>query len=327
MKTNLHLAILLLFSAICHSQVGVNTINPKGTLHVDGAGDNSPSGILTASQTSNDMVVTPTGSIGVGTSTPDTSAILDLNVSGLTVGNKKGFLAPRVELTGITDEFTISKPENALMVFNTTAAGVAPNNVVPGYYYWNEAAKKWIKFSGDTEPWQVQGSTAPASANTQNIYQTGSVAVGVNAIPAAEVTATDPKLYVAGNITATGKFYTTNSVYADYVFEKYFQGESQINPDYEFPSLNDVRHFIKANNHLPGVASIKSLNKVDSGYAFDMTKLTIQSLEKIEELYLHTIEQKDAIDAQQVEIAQLKKEAEETKTRLERLEKLLLKKK
>ena len=167
------------------------------------------------------------------------------------------------------------------------------------------------------EPWQIQGGTNQATANTQNIYQTGSVAVGVNEIPTAEVTATNPKLYVAGNITATGKIFTTNSVYADYVFEKYFEGQSEINPDYEFPSLHYVKDFIKTNHHLPGVVSIDALKKVQDGYAFDMTKLTIQSLEKIEELYIHTIEQQDKIDQQAKELAAMK-------ARLERLEKLLV---
>ncbi|RYF25578.1 MAG: collagen-like protein, partial [Flavobacteriales bacterium] len=176
------------------------------------------------------------------------------------------------------------------------------------------------------EPWNVQGGVSKATTNTQHIYQTGSVAIGSSSIPALTVggTAINPKLHVEGDITTSGKIYTTASVYADYVFEKYFNGSSRINPTYEFKSLNDVRNFIKANHHLPGVASIGELKKVNNGYTFDMTKLTIQTLEKIEELYLHTIEQKDKIDAQQAEIKKLTKEAEETKIRLERLEKLLL---
>jgi hypothetical protein len=33
-----------------------------------------------------------------------------------------------------------------LLVYNTNSAGSAPNNVVPGYYYWNGSA--WIQISG-----------------------------------------------------------------------------------------------------------------------------------------------------------------------------------
>lgn len=155
----------------------------------------------------------------------------------------------------------------------------------------------------------------------------GQLAIGVNTVPTitAGSETINPKLHVAGDISTTGKVWTTNSVYADYVFEKYFKGSSDINPNYEFKSLNYVKDFIKANHHLPGVESIADLAKADNGYTFDITKLTVQSLEKIEELYLHTIEQQGKIDAQQAEIDQLKKEAENTQLRLEKLEKLLLK--
>ena len=153
----------------------------------------------------------------------------------------------------------------------------------------------------------------------------GNVAIGATTAPSFLVGATtvQPKLHIAGDVSTTGKYYTTNSVYADYVFEKYFNGSSNINPNYEFKSLSYVRDFIKANNHLPGVESIADLAKAENGYTFDMTKLAVQSLEKIEELYLHTIEQQDKIDAQQVEIDQLKKQSQEIQDRVMRLEQLL----
>lgn len=177
--------------------------------------------------------------------------------------------------------------------------------------------------------WQSQGSAKKATLNTEDIYQSGSVAIGASTIPTftvgtgATLQTNKPKLYVAGDISTTGKIYNTNNIYADYVFEKYFGGQSSINPSYEFKSLKDVRGFIKANNHLPGVTSIADLTKTDNGYVFDMTKLSIQSLEKLEELYLHVIEQQDKIDAQQAQIEHLERASEVTRKRLERLEKLL----
>jgi hypothetical protein len=173
------------------------------------------------------------------------------------------------------------------------------------------------------EPWQVQGGTTKATANTDNIYQNGSVAIGIASgatIPSFTVGATSvtPKLHVEGDIATTGKIYTTNSVYADYVFEKYFNGSSKIDENYQFKSLKEVEAFIKANKHLPGVTPITEVNKTKNGYSIDMTKLSVQSLEKIEELYLYVIEQKDKIDQQQ-------KEIETLKFRLDHLEKLLSK--
>src|SRR5690606_30871134 len=164
------------------------------------------------------------------------------------------------------------------------------------------------------EPWNVQGTSNKATNNSDNIYQTGSVAIGVNSIPSSDANA---KLYVAGDVVSTGKFYTTNSVYADYVSEKYFTGSSDLNLSYEFPTLSNIAEFVKANYHLPGVTPIGDLEKTEAGYAFDMTNLSIELLEKTEELFLHTIEQQEQIES-------LKSQVNDTNKRLELLEKLLL---
>jgi hypothetical protein len=64
---------------------------------------------------------------GIGTTTPDASAKLDVSASN------KGFLPPRVTLTGRTDNSTIPNSATGLLVYNT---GSNPN-LVAGYYYWN----------------------------------------------------------------------------------------------------------------------------------------------------------------------------------------------
>jgi hypothetical protein len=64
---------------------------------------------------------------GIGTTTPDASAKLDIS------STNKGFLPPRITLTSLTDNTTIPNPATGLLVYNTG------NNVglVAGYYYWN----------------------------------------------------------------------------------------------------------------------------------------------------------------------------------------------
>ncbi|MBW3520165.1 hypothetical protein, partial [Flavobacterium sp. NKUCC04_CG] len=177
-----------------------------------------------------------------------------------------------------------------------------------------------------SKPWNKQNTTTQSSSHLDDIYQQGSVAVGASVIPTLTLGGVDQevKFHVAGNISTTGKIYTTNSVYADYVFENYFTGYSDLNDKYEFKSLDYVKSFIEANHHLPGVTKVSDLNKTDSGYSFDMTALSIQQLEKIEELFIHSIEQQDLIDRQEAEINHLKSESELTKERLTRLENLLL---
>ena len=70
---------------------------------------------------------------GIGTTTPEASAKLDV------YSTNKGFLPPRIALTGTTDASTIPSPVAGLLIYNSATAGTAPNNVVPGYYYWNGA--------------------------------------------------------------------------------------------------------------------------------------------------------------------------------------------
>lgn len=88
---------------------------------------------------------------------PVTSAALDVDMVN------KGVLIPRVSLTSsnvfapITGAATTS-----LMVYNTATAGVVPNNVTPGFYYWDGA--NWVRFnSGPSTNWLV--GTTPATVN------------------------------------------------------------------------------------------------------------------------------------------------------------------
>ncbi|MCC3217664.1 hypothetical protein LIV57_20580 [Chryseobacterium sp. X308] len=107
------------------------------------------------------------------------------------------------------------------------------------------------------------------------------------------------KLKVSGSIT------TATANYPDYVFDKYFNGFSNMNSNYKFSTIYDTEKFIQANKHLPGVTSIKELEKTKDGYSFDITRLSTQTLEKVEELYLYVIEQQKQIDTQREQINEL----------------------
>ena len=79
---------------------------------------------------------------GIGTTTPNASAKLEV------ASTTQGFLPPRVALTA-TNVFSpivgTSSAANGLLVYNTASTGNAPNNVVPGYYYWNGTV--WVQIS------------------------------------------------------------------------------------------------------------------------------------------------------------------------------------
>jgi hypothetical protein len=79
---------------------------------------------------------------GIGTTTPNASAKLEI------AATDKGFLPPRIALTASNVFAPITGTSSAaagLLIYNTATAGTAPNNVVPGYYYWNGTT--WTQIS------------------------------------------------------------------------------------------------------------------------------------------------------------------------------------
>lgn len=75
--------------------------------------------------------------VGIGTNTPNSSAKLDITDAN------KGLLIPRVSLTASNVAGPVTSPATSLLVYNDATAGTAPNNVTPGYYYWD--VSKWVK--------------------------------------------------------------------------------------------------------------------------------------------------------------------------------------
>lgn len=98
---------------------------------------------------------------GIGTIAPNASAKLDV------FSDNKGFLPPRVSLTGVTDATTIPSPATGLLVYCKGDAGLAA-----GYYYWNGAAWATIATAGGSGSFAasfLRGSrTAAQSGLTQN---------------------------------------------------------------------------------------------------------------------------------------------------------------
>ncbi|CAI8217243.1 MAG: Uncharacterised protein [Flavobacteriaceae bacterium] len=154
----------------------------------------------------------------------------------------------------------------------------------------------------------IFGTGLDGYKDVTNKLSTGNIGIGIK-VPT-------QKLDVDGNIKADS-FIAPSKTYADYVFEKYLDGVSTINTDYKFKSLAEVERFIKTNKHLPGVTGINELQKDKDGKLLvDIPALAKQSLEKIEELFLHTIEQQKIIE-------DLEEENEGLKGRLEKIEQAL----
>ena len=100
--------------------------------------------------------------INVNGAVPAASALLDIDASALGAANKKGLLVPRIALTATNVAAPVVAPATSLLIYNTATAGVAPNNVVPGYYYWNGAA--WVAFVAGVQGWTILGNAGTVAA-------------------------------------------------------------------------------------------------------------------------------------------------------------------
>ncbi|HSD14857.1 MAG TPA: hypothetical protein VLB74_09440 [Flavobacterium sp.] len=104
--------------------------------------------------------------VGVGTTTPNGA----LDVTSTT----DGLLIPRISLSA-TNIATVTTPTTSELVYNTNTSAAGPNQVTPGFYYWNGASSLWIRLaSGNNSNWTTTGNSATV-AGTNFIGTTDAV--------------------------------------------------------------------------------------------------------------------------------------------------------
>jgi len=102
-------------------------------------------------------------------------ALLEIGKGTLATPDLLGLLIPRVNLTATNSNAPIGAGiVTSLVVYNNATAGVAPNNVVPGYYYWD--GTKWLRLDGGSGglDWSLLGN-ASTVAGTNFIGTTDAV--------------------------------------------------------------------------------------------------------------------------------------------------------
>ncbi|NTW33369.1 MAG: hypothetical protein HGB12_12230 [Bacteroidetes bacterium] len=115
----------------------------------------------------------------------DNSAILDVS------HDSKGILIPRVGLSATNSNSPIGAGVAiSLLVYNTTIDGAPPNDVSPGYYYWD--GYQWVKLSTGVGPTGATGLTGI----------TGATGVGTTGVTGP--TGAGGAVGVTGNTGATG---------------------------------------------------------------------------------------------------------------------------
>lgn len=143
--------------------------------------------------------------VGIGTTTPDTSSLLDIN----DVAGSKGLLIPRVALLATNVSAPISPaPATSLLIYNTATSGSDPYTVRPGYYYWN--GTRWVALVG-TEKWDLLGNVG-TDQNTNFVGTTDGqgLTFRTNSIQRFRVANGDQVLAMA-NGSAAAPFYSWNA--------------------------------------------------------------------------------------------------------------------
>jgi hypothetical protein len=104
------------------------------------------------------------------------------------------------------------------------------------------------------------------------------------------------RLFVEGGILTEKVKVALRSTanWADYVFEN----------NYDLMPLKNVEEFISKNKHLPGIDSADELAK----NGLDVAEMQAKHMAKIEELMLYIIEQNKAIEKNNKDIQELKKQ-------------------
>ncbi len=174
--------------------------------------------------------------------------------------------------------------------------------------------------------------TGPTSATVIANGVVTSAKIAINTITDANIAATaaidgskiNPDF--VSDVTTTGDFISGGVplTVPDFVFEQYFDGFSNLNANYRLKSLKEVEAFVREHKHLPG---IKSASEVKASGEYRLTESSLGHLEKIEELFLHTIEQEKKIEQLKSEKEALTKELELLKADVEQIKALLLSKK
>ncbi len=237
------------------------------------------------------IIFNDTGNVGIGTTTPEETLHVNGNIRGnqasgsLRINTTKGYIDIGPKNTSWAHIYT----DRSKFIFNKDVYAM-------GGFSSYSTSDLLLKTSG-TSRLTIKNST-------------GNVGIGT--------LAPDEKLTVKGRIHAQEVRVDLDGVLAigpDYVFQKYYLGESSLKEDYTMPTLAEVDAFAKANHHLPQIPSAQEMQK----NGINLKEMNLKLLQKIEELTLYTIQQENKLQLQEEKYKSLESRLEEITSFLKQL--------
>jgi hypothetical protein len=206
------------------------------------------------------MRLTSTGILGIGSTSPNTYAGVQLHQKLLFLTGNNSFGGPGL-VWGDSENSNNGQWGLEYNAFNAGYEGLNFWRIGGGNYYLflHNSGKIGVNTNNPTAQLTVNGNMLVGDPSTVSL-------------PAGY------KLYVQTGILAekVKVALASTSDWADYVFDQ----------NYKLLDLTDVKSFINENNHLPGIPSAQELVD-EKGY--DLSKMDAKLLEKIEELTLYMI--------------------------------------
>ncbi|WP_333596694.1 hypothetical protein [Chryseobacterium flavum] len=281
---------------------GYNFVSPDSTLNLGGFGASGTndqlghyyvgkygSGSIAKFYAADDRIFLK-GNVGIGTETP--GAKLDV-VGDVIAGNKSATegvnaFSVRYDNGSFNNWGALRSGAETYMSYGAKASStnaygwVSSNGSLSNYKTAVTLGNEGIKFLGSANS-QTSINSPVVMNEFMRITPSGNVGIGTKN--------PDQKLTVKGKIHAEDVIVDMN-VPADYVFQKYFDGQSPIRPDYEMPGISELESFVKEHKHLPEIPSAEEILNGGVGLGEFQMKL----LQKIEELTLYIISLKKEID-------------------------------
>jgi hypothetical protein len=236
------------------------------------------------------MSFTSNGNIGIGTSNP----ITKFHIVGNNLGNNNDDSTKLTVIEGKTGNHN----KSALDILNIRSQN--GNN-------WEKTSLRlqrrvdntpmaFIDFGIENKSYNygLAFGTGNSPETRMVISQNGKVGIGT--------LNPDKELTVNGTIHSKEVLVDLN-IPADYVFQKYYTGFSNLKETYKMPTLEEVEAFTKENHHLPNIPSAETIQKE----GMQLSEMTNLLLQKIEELTLYTIEQEKRIKALEGKLNKKKK--------------------